>query len=128
MAQQQFPSGVRRFSRIVFHRPAVLELETARAECELLDISLKGALVELGPTVCPMAGDTCTLVILLDQGGEQIRMDGQVAHVHGNLVGVRCLELDLDSIAHLWRLVELNVGDEAALHRELSALVAERDW
>lgn len=128
MTAVNHPSGIRRFTRITFHRPAVLDLETARAECEVLDVSLKGAMVEVGPTINPEVGDTCALVIRLDQGSEQIRMDGEVAHVHGNKVGVKCDEMDLESIAHLRRLVELNVDDEAALHRELSALVAERDW
>lgn len=128
MTDQAFPTGVRRFSRITFHRPAVLDLKTARAGCEVLDVSLKGALVEVGPTISPKPGDVCALVIRLDQGGEQIRMDGEVAHVRGNHVGVKCDEMDLDSIAHLRRLVELHVEDEGALHRELSALVAERNW
>jgi hypothetical protein len=94
----------------------------------VLDVSLKGALVEVGPTIAPKPGDTCALVIRLDQGGAQVRMDGEVVHVRGNRVGVKCDELDLESIAHLRRLVELNVADESVLQRELSALVAERDW
>jgi hypothetical protein len=31
-------------------------------------------------------------------------------------------------VEHLRRLVEVNLGDEDVLHRELAALVAERDW
>jgi len=123
-----FPSGVRRFSRITYHRPAVLDLKSARAECEVLDVSLKGAMVEVGATVHPKVGDTCALMIRLDQGGAQVRMDGEVVHVHGQKVGVKCDELDLESISHLRRLVELNVADDAVLQEELSALVAERDW
>jgi len=123
-----FPSGVRRFSRITYHRPAVLDLKSARAECEVLDVSLKGALVEVGATVQPKVGDTCALLIRLDPGGAQVRMDGEVVHVHGQKVGVKCDELDLESISHLRRLVELNVADDAVLQEELSALVAERDW
>ena len=128
MVDASHSTGVRRFSLITFHRPAVLDLKTARAECEVLDVSLKGALVEIGPTVHPKRGDPCALVIRLDPGGEQVRMDGEVAHVNGNRVGVKCDELDLDSIAHLRRLVELNVADEETLHRELAALVAEREY
>ena len=122
------PAGVRRFSRITYHRPAVLDLKSARAECEVLDVSLKGALVEVGATVQPRVGDTCALLIRLDSGGAQIRMDGEVVHVHGQRVGVKCDELDLESIAHLRRLVELNVADDSVVQGELAALVAERDW
>jgi hypothetical protein len=55
-------------------------------------------------------------------------MDGEVVHVRGNRVGVKCDEMDLESMAHLRRLVELNVADDGVLQGELSALVAERDW
>jgi hypothetical protein len=118
----------RRFTRIAFHRPAVLDLKVARAECEVLDVSLKGALVEVGPGLALRAGDTCSLVIRLDGGDAFIRMDGELAHVNGARIGVKADEMELESVEHLRRLVELNLGDEAVLQRELAALVAERDW
>jgi hypothetical protein len=118
----------RRFSRITFHRPAVLDLKVARAECEVLDVSLKGALVQVGPQLRLKAGDACVLIIQLDVGDAQIRMDGEVAHVHAGRAGIKVDEMDLDSMSHLRRLVEVNLGDEDVLHRELAALVAERDW
>jgi hypothetical protein len=121
-------SPTRRFSRISFHRPATLDLRVVKAECELLDVSLKGALVQVGPTVQPKVGEPCTLVIQLDGSDAFIRMDGEVAHVVGHRVGVKCDELDLESIEHLRRIVELHLGDEGLLQRELAALVAERDW
>ena len=39
------PDERRRFSRISFHRPAELDVRAARVTCEVLDVSLKGALV-----------------------------------------------------------------------------------
>jgi hypothetical protein len=118
----------RRFSRISFHRPAELDLRGARTPCQLVDVSLKGALVEVPPDLTQGEGARCALVIHLDAGGAAIRMDGEIAHRNGNLVGVRCDEIDLESIAHLRRLVELNLGNDDVLHRELAALVAERNW
>lgn len=116
----------RRFSRITFHRPVDLDVGGARASCELLDVSLKGALVEV-PAGCAVdLGGKCSLVIHLDAGEALIRMDGEVVHRQGTTAGIRCTEIDLDSISHLRRLVELNVGDEEILHRELSALVSGR--
>ena len=121
-------SPQRRFTRISFHRPAVLDLRVVRAECEVQDVSLKGALVEVGPGVRVKVGDTCSLVIRLDAGEALIRMDGEVAHVNGHKVGVKADEMELESVEHLRRLVEVNLGDEALLQRELAALVAERSW
>lgn len=114
----------RRFSRITFHRPAELEVRTERASCELLDVSFKGALVEVPAGFPASRGEKCALAIHLDAGDAVIRMEGEIVHREGNTAGVRCTEIDLESISHLRRLVELNVGDEAVLHRELSALVS----
>jgi hypothetical protein len=116
----------RHFSRISFHRPAELVARAGRSRCELLDVSLKGALVETPADFDGAAGGVCTLTIRLAPGDAVIRMDGEIAHREGNLVGVRCDEIDLDSIAHLRRLVELNVGDDELLHRELAELVRRR--
>ncbi len=116
----------RRFSRITFHRPADLDVRIARGTCEVLDVSFKGALVEVPFRFAAHVGQRCTLVIRLDAGDAVIRMEGEVVHREGTQAGIRCLEIDLDSMAHLRRLVELNVGDEQVLHRELSALVGRR--
>jgi len=68
-------------------------------------------------------GEAATLTIRLDAGDSTIKMSGNVAHREGVQVGFRCVEIDIDSIAHLRRLVELNLGDEDLLERELSALI-----
>jgi hypothetical protein len=117
------PGERRVFSRIAFHRPAELDIRIATATCEVLDVSLKGALVEVPVSFRPRVGQRCTLSIRLDAGDARISMEGEIVHREGTLVGVRCVEIDLDSISHLRRLVELNLGDDEVLHRELSALV-----
>ncbi len=115
----------RRFSRITFHRPAELEALGGRASCEVLDVSLQGALLETPASFRGAVVETCKLTIRLDAQDAVVRMDGQIVHREGVQVGIRCTGLDLDSIAHLRRIVELNLGDDAMLHRELSALVGE---
>ncbi len=116
----------RQFSRIAFHRPADLDVRIARGTCEVLDVSFKGALVEVPFGFAAHVGQRCTLVIRLDAGDATIALEGEIVHREGTQVGIRCVEIDLDSMSHLRRLVELNVGDEQVLHRELSALVGRR--
>jgi hypothetical protein len=113
----------RRFSRIAFHRPAEIDAEGERVTCELLDVSLKGALVEVPAKFGGRKGQPCALTIRLDAGDAVVRMDGEIVHHEGPALGLRCTGIDLESIAHLRRIVELNLGDEELLHRELSALV-----
>lgn len=117
----------RRFSRISFHRPAELTVGGRAVPCRVLDLSLKGALLEVDEPLGAAAALPCALDIRLDAlGVEHIRMDGEVVHVEGGHAGFVCDGIDLESITHLRRFVELNLGDEDALHRELGALVGAR--
>ncbi|MCZ6552415.1 MAG: PilZ domain-containing protein, partial [SAR324 cluster bacterium] len=52
-----------------------------------------------------------------------ISMDCEIAYLTADRVGLRCVTIDLDSIAHLRRLIELNSGDPKQVERELSLLV-----
>jgi hypothetical protein len=119
----------RRFTRIPFHLPAWIDQGGRRTECRLLDVSLKGALVEVLGAELPAPGTRCALTFELDPGsGARVRMDGDVAHREGQRLGIRCDEIDLESMEHLRRILEVNVGDEGVVLRELGELVAERDW
>jgi hypothetical protein len=51
-------------------------------------------------------------------------MAGELAHVEAGHAGVLCRSIDLESITHLRRLIEVNLGDPAASERELKALIA----
>ena len=53
-----------------------------------------------------------------------IAMAGELAHVEGRHGGVLCRSIDLESITHLRRLIEVNLADPAASERELKALIA----
>lgn len=112
----------RRFSRIPFVAHAELRSDREQWPAELIDISLKGALVTLAPGKTVALGQRLTLAVQIDGGGASIYMDAQVAHQEPGRIGLRCLHIDLDSITHLRRLVELNLGDPARLDRELHAL------
>jgi len=114
----------RDFSRIALARPAALEVGKSRVACDLVDISLCGALVRTRAPLVAVEGQACRLLVQLDQGPASILMRGEVAHAHGGEVGVCCRELDLDSAVHLRRLLEMNLGSEKLLHRELAALLA----
>jgi hypothetical protein len=113
----------RRFSRISFHRPATFRVGGAATTVNVLDVSLKGALLEVPAGLVAEPGAHCTLVVHLDAGEATIHLDGQVAHHRGTKVGVHCTSIDLESVGHLRRVVELALADEELLHRELAALV-----
>jgi len=116
----------RQFWRAHFHSPVQLVLHGHVSEADLYDISLKGALVKVPENWPGRNGDRCQLRLTL---GTQaiINMSATITHVAGRRVGVRCDSIDLDSVTHLRRLVELNAGDPGLLDRELSALLNEHD-
>lgn len=115
----------RQFSRIQFQTEARLSLPQGECGVEVLDLSLKGALVRAERRLDGSVGSKGTLIIRLDEMGTVIHMEITVSHQAGKDFGLACREIDLDSITHLRRLVELNLGDEQLLERELSHLAAD---
>jgi hypothetical protein len=111
----------RHFSRVRFPYPAALETTSGRLGCEVLDLSLKGALVGLAAGSALGPGEPCSLEIRLDTESV-IRMQAEVAHGRVGRAGLRWTTIDLNSICHLRRLLELNLGDGDRVHRELGAL------
>jgi hypothetical protein len=115
----------RQFSRIQFQTEARLSLPHGEWGVEVLDLSLKGALVRADRVLEDSVGNQGTLIVRLDEMGTVIHMEVTVSHQAGKDFGLVCREIDLDSITHLRRLVELNLGDEQLLERELSHLAAD---
>ena len=116
------PQDRRDFWRAPFHTQAQLTDAGGTWPASLLDLSLKGALLEMSADWRGACGDQCRLRLDLSED-VSIQLKGTVAHVDGRKMGLRCEDIDLDSITHLRRLVELNAGDPALLERELAALL-----
>lgn len=114
--------GYRRFLRMVFQAPARLNLAGQIREVQLLDISLKGALVDLGAALHCRAGTHGRLRLTLSPT-TFIAMDVMVARVQGSRLGLQCTHIDLDSVTHLRQLIERNAQDPALLGRELAVLI-----
>ena len=112
----------RNFWRAVFHSPVRVTTHAGEISARLQDISLKGALLETSGPWDGKPGEECQLNLGLAMG-TNIVMWTKVMHVEGRNVGLRCKSIDIDSITHLRRLVELNSGDPALLDREFSGLV-----
>ncbi len=114
----------RTHQRILFDTLASIHINASNVNAQLIDISLKGALIKRPSSWTASVGDTGQLRIVLSDNISAISMDIKVAHVEDNHVGFHCEHIDIDSITHLRRLVELNLGDTELLEREFSALIA----
>lgn len=119
----EHPSENRRhFTRIPMDNEVTLACGAQQWKSQLLDISLRGALLTTPEDFgeCPKC--SCRLMFLLNETDVTIMMVGKIVHHKGGQLGFRCDNIDLDSITHLKRMVELNIGDEHLLERELSEL------
>jgi len=111
----------RRFTRIEFDADTELTVGDQTYPVELVDISLKGALIKSDALLANL-NDEVTINIHLAGDDVIIRMPAEMTHASEGMLGFRALSIDLESISHLRRLVELNIGDETLLERELEHL------
>jgi hypothetical protein len=116
------PHERRHFVRVGFDAPALLTTATAAFSVHVLDLSLKGALIMVPAQAALRQGTLCQLTIPLADTGNHIAMSTEVAHVQGLHTGLLCKGIDLDSVTHLRRLIELQLGDPALLERDLGEL------
>ena len=114
----------RRFRRIFFDADCRLHQGEKIWSTQVVDISLNGVLLEEPAAWDGDPNQPFEVVIPLDQQDAAIVMAVSLKHQNDNL-GFLCQYIDLESVSHLKRLVELNLGDAKLLSRELSALSGE---
>lgn len=114
----------RRFDRVATDKPVVVRDRSAEYFGTVLDVSLRGLLFTVDSDWRPEPGLAVQAQIRLDGEHNCIDIEGEVAHVERNRIGLRCNRLDLDSARRLRRLVELNLADHELLERNLSQLSA----
>lgn len=115
----------RHFTRIKIDGSTIVHYLGKKFPAELIDISLKGALFTKPSDVELPIDSTCDIQIVLEGSDVVINMGGHITHRLETQVGIHCDHIDLDSITHLKRLIELNLGDESLLERELHELLNE---
>jgi hypothetical protein len=111
----------RRFQRIAFDAATELSQGERHWAVELHDVSLKGLLVKRPRDWNGDPDQAFTATITLDSD-THLHLEVVLTRTRDDLLGFVCRHIDLESISHLRRLVELNLGDESLLERELAAL------
>ncbi len=118
----------RNFKRIPFACTATLYNATDRWECKVIDLSLKGILLEVPEGWQPLENANYSLDLVLkvseeDEPVNRIHMFliKQVHH-EKNLVGFKWENIDIESFTHLRKLLEINLGDYEEINREIFSL------
>ncbi len=113
----------RLFHRIKFVVKTDIEINGKSCEASLVDISFKGALVTFQQGLQPDTGIPCHLAIHLDETDLILSFTGEVVHTHDNLTGIKFTMIDIDTMIHLRRLLELNSAKPDQVRSELNALI-----
>ena len=116
------PKHLRHFARVPFIAGAQLTVAGQPHTVHLLDIALRGALVEADDANALAVGQACSLMLPLADDGDGLAMQGRIVHCNGSHIGIECQATDLTSLTRLRRLMELNTGDDTLWNRELPQL------
>ena len=122
MNDQQKQDERRHFSRILFNAECTLHQNDLEWTTQLLDISMRGILVHKPDHFSLDIKEPCEATVKLSGSDSHIIMSLNFSHEDKTALGFRCKYIDIDSMTHLKRLVELNLGSEDILKRELDAL------
>jgi hypothetical protein len=115
----------RNYARVPFIKQAQVQCgDTKSAGC-LIDISLKGALLQFPPDAIPSltCDNQCEIIIVLAGSDIQLRFQAKATHFNDHTIGFNFTSMDGDSIIHLRRLLELNTGNPEEIDRELSYMI-----
>lgn len=119
-----FSDNRRRHPRFPFHSKGELRLPFMAYRGVLIDISLFGALFEARLFQLNFAaGEICTLEILHLNDDSLFSVNGVVAHINNNLIGIQFALLDHDGQNKLRQVGMLNLAPAALLDRKLPALL-----
>ena len=112
----------RHFTRILFSTQVQLFSKDLVWTASLIDLSFKGALITKPDNWLAGQATELKMTFQLPQSDITIVMDTQVVHEEAEQLGLKCLQIDIESVTHLKRLIELNLGNDSLLHREFEHL------
>lgn len=115
----------RQFTRISFDANTELVQGDKKWSVELVDISLHGLLLKEPGDLQADMGEDFMVVVHLAGHEIELHLPVHLVRIHPPYLGMQCKAMELESISHLRRLVELNLGDPDLLDRELEHLLSQ---
>ncbi|MBB1273003.1 PilZ domain-containing protein [Psychromonas sp. SR45-3] len=117
----------RKFSRINFQCHCSLifdqEIATHDFDASLVDISFNGALVAVNAFAPDLNQQQVQVILTLEGSEVQLLLNGTVSHQQDQLLGIHFTKTELETMSHLKRLIELNLGNHDEMHREFEQLI-----
>lgn len=112
----------RRFSRIEFDADVAVSQNGNTYHAKLVDISLNGVLISTPEHYHIRTDMPCAVSVNLADDAI-ITMQVTLVHSGSRFLGFHCTSIDMESIIHLRRLIEVNLDDTGAAERVLTELL-----
>lgn len=115
----------RQFSRVVLDWPVEIVYQQKQWPALLIDLSFRGALLNCEH----LQVEANTLVhvhIHIPQSQKDLQLEAKVVRHSGSIYALQIDSLDIESMSELRRMIELNIGNDDLLQRELEQLLAVR--
>lgn len=112
----------RRFSRILHQALAKVEQHDLAIEARIQDLSLHGLLMKVEETEALDPALPAHVTFSFNQSEQVITLKAQIVDVSKCEIRLKIIKIDIESISQLKRFIELNVGNNDLLNRELEHL------
>lgn len=117
----------RHYERVSFVEQAQVHCGDNSYPCMVIDLSLKGTLVEFTqqsvPKLCQ--DQQCEISLQLEGSDITLRFEATATHTHLHTIGFKFERMDSDSMTHLRRLLELNTGNPEEIDREINYMMKQ---
>ncbi len=113
----------RRFTRIVCNEKVLVGFGDITVKAKLLNVSINGALVEFENDFTSKPGDILKITLPLNNSNILLQFGSKVVHQRENLVGVKFIHFDLDTMIHLRSFIEARAKNLEGVAEEFAYLV-----
>jgi len=113
----------RQYKRVEFDASAKLSKDNQTFDCQIIDLSIHGVLLRPHGVIRSTVDALYELEIPLSDKQNSVKMTLKLMHQHPDNLGFICESIDLDSITHLRKIVELNSGSPELLERDFQSLM-----
>ena len=110
----------RNYQRIDFQAEADITIHEQLFRCDLVDLALKGALLRSEQPLPLETGEQAQVTVFLPESSINLNFNAQLIHSSGNRYGFAFLSEDSETLGHLRRLLELNIGRPEQTAREFA--------
>lgn len=112
----------RRFSRIIYQVSALLEQGDLALQATIQDLSLHGLLLKAENASSLEPSRKVDVAFSFAQSEQVMQLTANIISIIDNEIRLKINNIDIDSISQLKRFIELNVGNDELLNRELEHL------